>query len=53
MAKPKKKLRLHEVKVGRTKFVVLATNCEEASKIAGKTLGGIWSKRIKESWKMD
>jgi hypothetical protein len=49
----RKKLRLYIVRVGRTKFKVLAANCESADRIAGRTLGGIWSKRITETWKMD
>lgn len=41
------------VRVGRTKFKVEAETVEEANYIAGQTLGGNWSPKIKESWKMD
>lgn len=45
--------KLFTVRVGRTKFKVLASNLEEANYIAGQTLGGVWSDKIKESWSMD
>ena len=54
MTKEKRnKLRLYTVRVGRTKFKVLAANPKSADRLAGRTLGGIWSKRITETWKMD